>query len=258
MNLRSEADLVLLEIKAPVARLILNRPQRHNSLVPDLLEGMLASLSQVRRAEQVRALILAANGRSFSTGGDVRGFYDHLDSIVPYADRLLRLLNETILSLLSLPVPVIAAVHGIVTGGSLGLVLAADIVLATPQASFTPYYNVVGFSPDGGWTAMLPALIGSKRAAEILLTNRTIMPEQALAWGLVNRIVPLEEIQVEAFKEAQLITSMLPSSLHSTRLLLHGQLEEIRTRLDAERSAFVRQIQTDEAHLGMQVFLEEG
>jgi 2-(1,2-epoxy-1,2-dihydrophenyl)acetyl-CoA isomerase len=249
-------DLVLLEIAGPVARLILNRPDRHNSLIPELLEEMLARLSQVRLDKQVRVLILAANGRSFSTGGDVRGFYEHLDTIVLYSERLLELLNETILSMLSLPVPVIAAVHGIVTGGSLGLVLAADIVLVTPQASFTPYYSVVGFSPDGGWTALLPTLFGSKRVAEVLMTNRTITAEQALDWGLANRLVQLEEIQAEAFRVAELVASMKPGSLRSTRALLNGQIEEIKTRLDAERSSFVKQIQSAEARQGLEAFLQ--
>jgi 2-(1,2-epoxy-1,2-dihydrophenyl)acetyl-CoA isomerase len=250
-------DLVLIDIVGPIARLTLNRPERHNSLIPALLEELLARLDEIRRTEQVRALVLAANGRSFSTGGDVLGFYEHLDSIVPYAGHMLELLNETILSLLTLPVPVIAAVHGIVTGGSLGLVLTADIVLVTPQASFTPYYSLVGFSPDGGWTALLPALIGARRAAEVLMTNRTITAEQALAWGLVNRILLPDEIQAETFKIAERIASMKPGSLRSTRALLNGQIEEIKTRLDAERIAFVKQIQTAEARLGMEAFLKK-
>jgi len=250
-------DLVLVDEFDPIVRLTLNRPERHNSLIPELLEDMLAQLNDVRSNEQVRALILAANGRSFSTGGDVRGFYEHLDSITDYADRLLGLLNETILTLIRLPIPVVAAVHGIVTGGSLGLVLAADIVLLTPLVSFTPFYTLVGFSPDGGWTTLLPDLIGTKRVAEILMTNNTITAEQAVAWGLANRIVPSEEIQAEALKVAAVLASMKPGSLRSTKELITEQPDIISKRLDAERLSFVQQVQTDEARKGMEAFLKK-
>src|SRR5512137_29444 len=177
------SQLILLEARDNIATLTLNRPEQHNSLVPEFLRDMLNTVAQVSAQTEARALVLQANGRSFSTGGDVRAFYDHSDNIEPYARDVVGLLNQVIVALVRLPVPIIAAVHGIVTGGSLGLTLAADIVLVAPEASFTPFYSVVGFSPDGGWTAMLPLLIGQKRASEILMLNRTILAEQAVQWG---------------------------------------------------------------------------
>jgi hypothetical protein len=125
---RSVNPLVLLDRSGPVAILTLNRPERHNSLVPPLLHEMLAALETIRTQSAARAVVLQANSRSFSTGGDVRGFYNHIDALETYANTIVGLLNRVILALLDLPVPIVAAVHGIVTGGSLGLVLAADIV----------------------------------------------------------------------------------------------------------------------------------
>lgn len=251
------ADLVLTDIEGPIARLTLNRPARHNSLIPELLEGMLVGLGDIQFNPQVRAVILGANGRSFSTGGDVLGFYEHLDSIESYAEHMLGLLNDTTMKLLSLHVPVVAAVHGIVTGGSLGLILAADIVLVTPEANFTPYYSVVGFSPDGGWTALLPDLIGMKRAAEVLMTNRTITADEAVAWGLANRLVPSNEIHAQTLRTAEQLVSMKPGSLRSARALLWRNLDQVKSRLDAERIAFVKQIQSEEARKGMEAFLKK-
>jgi 2-(1,2-epoxy-1,2-dihydrophenyl)acetyl-CoA isomerase len=250
-------DLVLTDINGPIARLTLNRPARHNSLIPDLLEEMLAGLGDIQANPQVRVVILGANGHSFSTGGDVLGFYEHLDSIESYADRMLGLLNDTIMIMLSLRVPVVAAVHGIVTGGSLGLVLAADIVLVTPETSFTPYYSVVGFSPDGGWTALLPDLIGTKRVAEVLMTNRTITADEAVDWGLANRLVLSKEIHAQALRTAEQLVSMKPESLHSARRLLWRNPDQVKSHLDAERIAFVKQIQSEEARMGMKAFLKK-
>lgn len=246
----------LLELATPIATLTLNRPQRHNSLIPALLEEMLAALETIGAREDIAAVILQANGRSFSTGGDLQGFVDHLESIADYAHTLVGLLNRVILALLDLPAPIIAAVHGTVTGGSLGLILASDIVLVTPQASFTPYYSVVGFSPDGGWTALLPALIGLRRASEILLANRTITAEQAVAWGLANRLIPNERLLADVRALAQQIAVHQPTSVRQTKRLLRAQLGEVENSLEAERKRFIETIRLPETQQSMRQFYE--
>jgi 2-(1,2-epoxy-1,2-dihydrophenyl)acetyl-CoA isomerase len=249
-------SLVLSDRIGSVATLTLNRPERHNSLVPALLREMIVALEAIRRDSSVRVMILQANGRSFSTGGDLRGFYEHMETIETYASTIVGLLNQTILTLIGLPVPIVAAVHGIVTGGSLGLVLGSDVVLVTPEASFTPYYSVVGFSPDGGWTALLPALIGHRRAAAVLLQNQSITAEQAVDWGLANRLVPTAEIHAEALTIAEKIASLKTGSLRQTKRLFSMAHGDLAARLESERSSFVRHIITSEARQGIAAFLE--
>lgn len=250
------SQLVLLEKSCPIAILTLNRPERHNSLVPTLLQEMLAAVAAIRADREVRAVVLQANGRSFSTGGDVRGFYEQMDQLEAYATELVGLLNEVILALVALPVPIVAAVHGTVTGGSLGLVLGSDIVLVAPEASFTPYYSVVGFSPDGGWTALLPEIIGPGRVAEVLFRNQTISAEQAVDWGLANRIVLAEPIREEARSTADEIAAKKAGSVRHTKRLLRMTYGDLAARLEAERSRFVTQIATEEARQGIVAFLE--
>jgi 2-(1,2-epoxy-1,2-dihydrophenyl)acetyl-CoA isomerase len=250
------SDLILLDTRDSVATVTLNRPERHNSLVPALLQEMLTAVKTIRAQSDVRAVVLQANGRSFSTGGDVRGFYDHIDTLEEYASTIVGLLNQVILLLFDLPVPVVAAVHGIVTGGSFGLVLASDIVLVAPEASFTPYYSVVGFSPDGGWTALLPAIIGPKRVAEILMCNHAITAKESIAWGLASRIVAADRIREEALETAQDIAAKKTSSLRHTKRLLGTAYGDPAARLEAERSRFVQQIATQEAQRGIVTFLE--
>ncbi|MGE5148295.1 MAG: enoyl-CoA hydratase/isomerase family protein, partial [Candidatus Eiseniibacteriota bacterium] len=116
--------LVRMTVTDGVARLTLDRPERHNSLDPALLDDLLTRLDTVRDDDTIRAVVLAANGRSFSTGGDVRAFHDQADgSLRDYAAALVGRLNRTILALMDLRQPVIARVQGPVTGGALGLVL---------------------------------------------------------------------------------------------------------------------------------------
>ncbi len=206
-------ELVLLDFVGTTAVVTLNRPQRHNSLVPALLRQMLAVLAEVAADDAVRALVLRANGRSFSTGGDALGFVQHADEMEPYAREIVGLLNQVILALIDLPVPVITAVHGIVTGGSLGFILGSDIVLVAPEASFAPFYSEIGPSPDGGWAVLLPLVIGPRRAAEVLYLNQAIGAETAVAWGLANRVVPADRIQAEALQSP-------PRSLPKSRAAL--------------------------------------
>jgi 2-(1,2-epoxy-1,2-dihydrophenyl)acetyl-CoA isomerase len=249
-------NLVLLETHNQIATLTLNRPERHNSLVPEFLREILDALDAVSQQIELRAFVLQANGRSFSTGGDVQAFYDHRDNIAPYASEIVGLLNQVVVAMVKWPVPIVSAVHSIVTGGSIGLVLASDIVLVAPEASFTPFYSVVGFSPDGGWTAMLPELIGLNRVRKILMLNQTITAEQAVEWGLANRIVAADRIRDEARDVAKSIAQKKWGSIQRTKRLLSGDVDALAARLEAERQHFVQQIVTPEAQQGMEAFLQ--
>lgn len=254
MNQASE--LVLLNYEGATAVVTLNRPQRHNSLVPALLQKMLGVLAEVAANDAVRAVVLQANGRSFSTGGDALGFVQHADKMEPYAREIVGLLNQVILALIDLPVPVITAVHGLVTGGSLGFILGSDIVLVAPEASFAPFYSEVGPSPDGGWAVLLPLLIGPRRAAEVLYLNKAIGAETAVAWGLANRLVPGSQIQAEALALADAIAAKKQGSIRHTKQLLHLNRAEIAARLEAELVHFVQQMVTAEAIDGFRDFVQ--
>ena len=238
----------------PVAELVLNRPERHNALVPELLDDLRSAVAQVAGDESVRVLVIAAEGRSFSTGGDVAGFAEHNgEELVLYARRIVAALHDAILDLLMLEIPVVAAVQGPVTGGSLGLVLGSDVVVAGPQASFAPWYVRVGFSPDGGWTALLPRRVGHGRAAWWQLLNRTVDVETAVGAGLVDAVD--DDPRARALELGQEIASMQPGAVARTKRLLRPDLDEVRAGLDAELESFVEQIQTPEARAGMAAFL---
>jgi len=251
----SDKPLVIFEVDGVIATLTLNRPERHNSLIPPMLSQFLDGLDKTRSNNDIQAVILKANGPSFSTGGDVAAFYNNRDDLENYANQMVTLLNQSIMGLYDLRVPIIAAVHGIVTGGSLGLVLASDIILFAPQASITPNYGVLGYSPDGGWAALLPRLIGARRTAESLLTNRTITAEEAVAWGIANRIVPKDKILSEAYKTAEAISLMKPGTIRSVKAQLRNLTNHLAIRLEEERARFVAQINTAEAIQGMEEFL---
>ena len=245
--------LVTLRRNGGIALVSLNRPARHNALVPELLAALLQTLEHPD-CRGAAAVVLRAEGRSFSTGGDLAGFHDHRDTIAAYAHGLVGQLNEVILAMYTHPAPIVCAVAGQVTGGSLGLLLAADHVIMRRGATVTPYYSLVGFSPDGGWTALLPGVIGRQRAMHWLAHNVSNDADACLALGLVQKVVD-EDCDSAALEWAQRVAASDAGSILRTRKLLNADFEALRGRLDAERDQFVAQIQTQTALDGIDKFL---
>lgn len=238
------------------ARITLTHAKRHNALVPALLDDLLNALENCRQ-DPPRVLVLDAEGASFSSGGDVRAFFTTARSErVDYAKAVVGRLNRTILTLLELPCPTIAAVQGLVTGGSLGLVLASDVVVASTRATFAPWYTVVGFSPDGGWSNLMGQRIGPSRALEIQLTNRTITAQQALDYGLAHYLADHDAFPGKVADISDTLCHRQPGSVRHTLTLNRPDLTQTAAQLQREYEHFLAQITTDEAHLGMAKFLE--
>lgn len=233
----------------------LARAHRHNSLVPEFVDEIRSAVRTVAASTTLRALVIAAEGRNFSTGGDVAGFAARDgDDLVAYAREIVGGLNAMMLELIDLEVPVVTAVQGKVTGGSLGLVLASDIVLLEPNATFAPYYVDVGFSPDGGWTAMLPQRIGLTRAMSIQLSNSEINADQAVEWGLATEIAR-GDLLTCAMAHARGIARKRTASVRRTKRLLWADRQAIADRLDAELESFAAEIGSEAAAEGMAAFL---
>ncbi|WP_300301325.1 enoyl-CoA hydratase/isomerase family protein [Ferrovibrio sp.] len=249
-----------LDIAGPVARLSFNRPERHNSLVPELIAALKLDLARLAMTPDLRVLVLQAEGRSFSTGGDVGGFF-----AVPrgerraYADGLVGGLNDCIMALLNLPIPVLSRIQGPVTGGSLGFLLACDLVAITPRAFIQPYYTEVGFSPDGGWTALLPARIGDAAAREIQLRNRRVSAAEAVQLGLATALVEPEALDATIDGWLAELLAKQPAAIAATKacLLPAERRATIVAALELEKQSFLDQIDSEEAHHGMARFLAE-
>ncbi|MBL8571476.1 MAG: enoyl-CoA hydratase/isomerase family protein [Phreatobacter sp.] len=248
---------VLVDVVDGVATLTLNRPARHNALVPDLMDALNAALDGLSSTPPA-VLVLRGAGRSFSTGGDIVAFAGlPRGERRTYAARLVGALNEAILKLLALPCPVIAAVHGPVTGGSCGFVFASDLVVMGPRAFLQSYYVDVGFSPDGGWTALLPERIGPARAGAIQMLNRRIGADEALALGIAQAAPAANEFEAVIAGWLGTLRSKVAPSLAATRSLLMPpeRLRAIADGLERERSRFLDLIETDETEAGMARFL---
>ena len=251
------SDTVRTERRDGVLRLVLDRPRRGNALTPDLLDAVLAALDD---AGDARAIVITGAGRAFSSGGDVGEFHartNDRDALLAYADRIVGTLNRVVLRLRDMPGPVIAAVNGPVTGGSVGLMLAADIVVMAQSAFIQPYYARMGFAPDGGWTALMPERIGRARTARWLTLDERVDAAGAQAMGLADRVVADADLDREVAAVLAGLADLDTSLAGTTRKLLDTQIgaPDLAARLDNERRAFLDRIAREDTRRRMNAFL---
>lgn len=247
------ATYVRTDRDGPVLRVTVDRAERYNSFVPSLLEELEATFGEAAEGHTVRSVILRTAGEPFSTGGDVQAMYDHQDDLAAYADRLVGNLNAVIRRMLAIPIPIVVAVDGVVTGGAAGLLLGSDFVYMDPEATVTPYYAEVGFGPDGGWTALMPAIIGRRRTAEVLAANRPVSSEEAVEWGLASAVTA--DVEDRARTAAETVADHPPGAVRHAMELLGPDPDSVAAALERERRRFVEQVQSDEAVAGMRTFL---
>lgn len=246
-------SLVKLSRQGPVAILSLNRSKRHNALVPELLENLLKVLRS-DACQEAGAVMLRAEGRSFSTGGDLLAFQQNRARIRDYATEVVELLNQAILAIFTHAAPVVCSVQGPVTGGSLGFLLASDWVVMHQQATITPWYTTVGFSPDGGWMAMLPDIIGRQQALNWLAKNASNDADTCQNLGLVQQVVSTD-CDAVALDWAHQVIRQQRDGRARHHILPSTDPRSLELRLELECKEFVEQVQTSQAQDGIDRFL---
>jgi 2-(1,2-epoxy-1,2-dihydrophenyl)acetyl-CoA isomerase len=212
---------VLLDLHAGVAHLQLNRPDDANGLDIGMLEALHAALYRCIAETRVRVVLLSGRGAHFCAGGDVHVFASLGTQLPGYIRRATGLLQEVIGALIHLDAPVIAAVHGYTAGGGgLGLVCASDLVVAAESAKFLAGATRVGMAPDAGLSVTLPRLVGTRKAAEMLLCNPTLTAREAVDCRLINRVVADSLLAPTAMDMAQALAAGAPLALAATKRLL--------------------------------------
>lgn len=234
---------VIYEVRDRVAHLTLNRPQSLNALNLAMIEDLRVATARAEVDAEVRAILITGAGEHFMAGGDLKWFREQLalppQERQPLFERTIGDVHQTTLQLRRCGKPVVAAVRGAVAGFGLSLMLAADLALAAEDAYFTLAYSNIALSPDGGATWSLPRTVGMKRAMEIALLGDRFDAAQALAWGLVNRVVPVAELPAQAEKLALRLAGGPAEALASTKRLLNDSLNaSLAEQLHAEQRAF--------------------
>ncbi|GAB4489232.1 MAG: 2-(1,2-epoxy-1,2-dihydrophenyl)acetyl-CoA isomerase PaaG [Anaerolineales bacterium] len=244
------------DLQNGILTLTIDRPPA-NAFNLALIGELQSAFRQAARDAQTRVIVLTGAGRVFGAGQDIAEMKTGGESI-SYRQHLLETYNPLILQIRRIEKPVIGAINGPCAGASLGIALACDLRLTADSARFVVGFTGIGLAPDSGVSLLLPALIGLGRAAEFTFSNQPIPAEQALEWGLVNRVVSFENLIPETLQfAAQLAAGPVGAFGLSKRLFNRAVLPNLEELLDYE--AHIQEIASKgaEHREGVAAFLEK-
>jgi 2-(1,2-epoxy-1,2-dihydrophenyl)acetyl-CoA isomerase len=251
------AASVQVETRGAVALVTLNRPDHSNTLNLQMAMDLLAAAMACARNAQVRAVVLTGAGRNFSFGGDLRAMPPRELSLAGHIRELTTYLHAAISHFVRMDAPVVAAVNGTAAGAGVGLVAMADLALCARSSRFNLAYTSVGLTPDAGTTFLLPRIVGHKRAMELLLLNRVLGAEEALAWGLVNEVVDDGGLLERAVEVAEGLAHGPGSAYGATKRLIAHSLGAFESQMVLESEAIAAQATGADAVEGIGAFLEK-
>jgi 2-(1,2-epoxy-1,2-dihydrophenyl)acetyl-CoA isomerase len=251
-------DNIQFDASDGLARLTLNRPKAANALNLDLVKELLEAATICSEDASIRAVLLSGSGKMFCAGGDLHSFANAGEAVGAHLTELADTLHAGISKLARMNAPLIAAVNGAAAGAGMSLVCMSDLAIAAESASFTMAYTAAGLTPDGSSTYYLPRAVGTRRARELILTNRRLSATEALDWGLVQSVVADDELMTEAEKLATRM-SRGPTLAYGAakRLLIDAATSELEPQMDAETKAIADMTQNADGREGIAAFLEK-
>lgn len=212
-------DHITVVIDGHVATVTIDKPP-NNHVSVDLMADLADAMEDADKNNQIRAVVLRSAGKAFCAGADLVA----PDGIAGKGMGGINALYDQAVRLFSIETPIVVAVQGAAVGAGLGLALVGDFRIAAPEARFSANFVKLGFHPGFGLTHTLPRLIGQQRADLMFLTGRRVKAEDGLAWGLVDEVVPLENLTAAAQALAAEIAENAPLAVVATRKTLRGEL----------------------------------
>jgi 2-(1,2-epoxy-1,2-dihydrophenyl)acetyl-CoA isomerase len=220
-----------------IALLTLNRPEKKNAFDTAMRDEIGAALAHIRSNNDIAVLIVTGAGNSFCAGGDISEMKTGVPNAEAGRQRLIDLMPIA-MGMFMLDIPVVAAVDGFAYGAGFNLALAADFIVATNEAKFCQSFGKVGLVPDFGGFFILPRIVGWAKARELILTAREVRAEEALALGLVYKVVARDALMSEAMEIARRLKAASPDAIaHSKRILRACLQQDLPAMLEAEAAA---------------------
>ncbi len=248
-------ETLLYETRDGVAYITLNREDAANAINLEMGRDLMLAALQCDEDPGVRAVLIRAKGKIFCAGGDLGSFSSAGEGMPRLLKELTTYLHAAISRFARMSAPVVAAVHGSAAGAGFSLACASDLLVCAESAKFTLAYTRVGLTPDGSSTYYLPRLIGTRRALELMLTNRVLSSQEALAWGLVNRVVADDQLAQESEGLVrQLATGPTRAFGSVKQLLLSSANESLETQMEHEARAIADVAHSSDAREGIEAF----
>lgn len=240
-----------------VAVITFDRPDRFNSIEPELASRVVESLG--RAGEEARSVVLTGAGKAFCAGADLNHLKEDYETGGPSLAAFLdEAFHPIVHALIDCEVPTIAAINGVAAGAGLGLALGCDLRVMAESAFFASAFTAIGLAPDSGTTWWLPQMVGISKAIELTMTNRRVSAEEARTLGLCTDVAPDDEVVDRAVELAGSLADLVPDSLVTTRRLVRNAAAlSFAEALDAERTEQDRLGRTPEHREGVEAFLEK-
>ena len=248
-------EFVRVEVADAVATIRLDRPKM-NALNAAVQEELRAAAVECGERTDVRAVVLYGGEKVFAAGADIKEMAD-----MSYADMVVRSagLQSSFTAIAQIPKPVVAAVTGYALGGGCELALCADVRFAAEDAVLGQPEILLGIIPGAGGTQRLTRLIGPSKAKELIFTGRFVPAAEALTLGLVDRVVPADQVYAEALAWAGRFANAPALALRAAKECIDkGATVDLATGLEIERQQFAALFATEDRAIGMQSFMEHG
>lgn len=253
---------VVTEVADGIGTLTFNRPAVLNALSWEMTEQLIEATRRLERDPNVRCVVVRGAGDNFMAGGDVKGFYKSLTEAreAHVAGMEARVVNvhHIIYSLRRMPKPVLVSIQGAAAGIGLSLTLACDLAIAADDAFFTLAYRHIGLSADGGSTYFLPRIVGERKALELALLGERFTAQQALAFGIVNWVVPRAQLAEETAKLARKLADGPTVALGLAKRLIRSSFDsswDEHSHREAEGMAAA--VATEDHFEGVTAFMEK-
>jgi 2-(1,2-epoxy-1,2-dihydrophenyl)acetyl-CoA isomerase len=252
-------ETINFDTRDGIARIELNRPEALNAWVPAIGHDLTDALARIDADPAARAVIITGAGRAFSSGADLKRERDLTPEGKPDVRTGMReIYHPVIRAVRELPKPVVAAVNGPAAGIGCSLALSCDLILAAQSAYFLLAFVRVGLIPDGGSTMLVPARVGLARASEMAMLGEKVMADDALSWGLINRVHPDEELLGEAQALAERLAAGPTLAFANTKRAFNAQVfPRLSEQLDLEAELQQEQANSHDFGEGVLAFREK-
>lgn len=248
-------ETLLFDVTDGVGVITLNRPDDANALTKVMADEMFDVALRCEADDAVRAVVLTANGDMFCAGGDLKLFNTQGDNLPAFLMATATMIHNAIIRFQYMDPPVVIAVNGTAAGAGFSLALAGDYVIVAEDAKYVSAYTASGLTPDGSSTYFIAKHVGLMRAKELALTNRVLSAQEAVDWGIANKVVPKEALMEEAMALAGKFAKGPTKAYGGTkRLLLSAFTASIEAQLDAESRSIVAMSRTHDGPHGIDAF----
>jgi 2-(1,2-epoxy-1,2-dihydrophenyl)acetyl-CoA isomerase len=241
-----------------IVTITLNRPDKLNALVGHMRRDLAEALEQAGSERTVRVVVITGSGRAFCAGGDLERAAELMDQgdSEEFA-RLLGAARRVVTAIRQMTKPVVASINGPAAGAGCNLALACDLRIAAASATFTQSFVKIGFHPDWGGTYFLPRLVSPNKACELFFLGDTIDAQEAMRLGLLNWVVPNEELAAATRKLAERLRDAPPISVAAAKQAVYASShQDLETMLRYEVEAQMRCFESRDGKEGVHAFLE--